>query len=123
MNDYYSLEKNCIFCQKLITQSLLIHRISLKVEVKIQMEHSISETFYVLDELINLLSPSAQKVFQILQSKEKMHVNEIVSNSEYSLRTIQNALKQLIAAGLITQVLDFTDMRRRYYTVNHKLTF
>ncbi len=67
--------------------------------------------------LVGVMPPSVQKVYRTLISGKRMHVGDIESRTRYSPRTVRQALRQLKAARLITQVPDMMDMRRHYYVV------
>ncbi len=67
------------------------------------------------NELLEIVTPAARKIFQILQTEEQLHVNEIRARTSYCRRTVQFALSQLLEAELITSSPDLQDMRKKYY--------
>ncbi|MFX0013371.1 MAG: winged helix-turn-helix domain-containing protein [Promethearchaeota archaeon] len=69
-------------------------------------------------ELFANMSPASLKIYQILQSANKMTFKEISSQTRYSTRTVRYAIQNLHDAGLIGKVPDITDLRRIYYTIN-----
>ncbi|UCG04160.1 MAG: ArsR family transcriptional regulator [Candidatus Heimdallarchaeota archaeon] len=69
-------------------------------------------------DLLNIMSPSAQIVYQVLRTREKLTTQQIVSQTRYSIRTIRYALRHLMNAHLIVQIPDIRDARRCYYTIN-----
>ena len=69
------------------------------------------------NEVLGVVTPAARKIFEILRSEERLHVNEIRSRTTYCRRTVQFALSQLLEVELITSTPDLFDMRKKYYTV------
>jgi predicted transcriptional regulator len=67
------------------------------------------------NEILEVVTPAARKIFQILQAEERLHVNEIRARTTYCRRTVQFALSQLLEAELITSAPDLHDMRKKYY--------
>ena len=76
-----------------------------------------SSTVMLGKKLVTVMPPSVQKVYRTLQAGKRMHVGEIESKTNYSPRTVRQALRQLKDARLITQIPDMMDMRRHYYKV------
>ena len=70
------------------------------------------------NEILNVVTPAAKKIFLILQTEERMYVSEIRERTKYCRRTIQFALSQLVAAELITPTPDLSDMRKTYYIIS-----
>lgn len=68
-------------------------------------------------DLIENLSPSIQRVYEVLLKKDQMTISDIKASTKYSRRTVSFALRQLIAAGLVTRTPKLLDMRRYNYTV------
>ena len=66
---------------------------------------------------LNVLTPSARAVYQILKENEPMYIGEITENSCYSRRTIQQALHLLEKSQLVTHYPDMRDLRRHQYTI------
>ncbi|MFX0184732.1 MAG: hypothetical protein ACFE95_16740 [Candidatus Hodarchaeota archaeon] len=71
-----------------------------------------------IDQVLDILPPATQEVFQIISTENPLHVNEIKARSNYSSRTVQVALHQLKQLHLICQKPDMQDMRRRIYYVD-----
>jgi predicted transcriptional regulator len=71
-----------------------------------------------IDQLLDILPPATQEVFQIISTEKPLHVSEIKTRSNYSSRTVQVALNQLKQLHLICQKHDMQDMRRRIYYVD-----
>ncbi|MHA2305535.1 MAG: hypothetical protein ACXACU_09095 [Candidatus Hodarchaeales archaeon] len=69
------------------------------------------------NEVLGVVTPAARKIFAILQSEERLHVNEIRARTTYCRRTVQFALSQLLEAELVRSTPDFLDMRKKYYAV------
>lgn len=67
------------------------------------------------NEILEVITPAARKIFQILQTEERLHVKEIRARTTYCRRTVQFALSQLLEAELITSTPDLHDMRKKYY--------
>ena len=67
-------------------------------------------------KIVQVMPPSVQKVYSALKNGKHMHVGEIESKTNYSPRTVRQALRHLKNAGLISQVPDMMDKRRHYYT-------
>jgi len=76
-----------------------------------------SVTVLLGSKLVRVMPPSVQKVYQTLRSGRRMHVGEIEARTQYSPRTVRQALRQLQDASLIVQIPDMMDMRRHYYSV------
>lgn len=74
-----------------------------------------SSTILLGKRIVGVMPPSVQKVYHTLQSGKRMHVGDIESKTNYSPRTVRQALRQLKNAQLITQIPDMYDMRRHYY--------
>ena len=74
-----------------------------------------SSTVLLGVKLVGVMPPSVQKVYRALQGGKRMHVGEIESKTNYSPRTVRQALRQLRNARLITKIPDMYDMRRHYY--------
>ncbi|MFX0173603.1 MAG: hypothetical protein ACFE9L_17065 [Candidatus Hodarchaeota archaeon] len=72
------------------------------------------------EQLLNILPPAAQEIFQILSTEKQLYVSEIKAKTNYSSRTVQVALHQLKQLQLISQKLDMQDMRRRMYLVDNE---
>ncbi|MFX0124157.1 MAG: hypothetical protein ACFFAE_11015 [Candidatus Hodarchaeota archaeon] len=68
-------------------------------------------------DLLNTMSPSAQIVYYILRTREKLSTQQILSQTRYSIRTIRYALRYLMNAHLIIQIRDIRDTRRCYYAI------
>ena len=69
------------------------------------------------NEVLGVVTPAARKIFTILQSEERLHVNEIRARTTYCRRTVQFALSQLLEAELIASSPDLLDMRKKYYAI------
>lgn len=69
-------------------------------------------------DLLNIMPPSAQIVYSIIQTHEPLSTKELVSETTYSIRTIRYALRRLMNAQLIIQIPDITDTRRCYYAIS-----
>jgi DNA-binding transcriptional regulator GbsR (MarR family) len=78
---------------------------------------SIAEKTRLDLDLIENLSPSIQKVYDILLKNERMTISDIRAKTKYSRRTVSFALRQLIVVGLVTRTPKLLDMRRYHYTV------
>jgi DNA-binding transcriptional regulator GbsR (MarR family) len=76
-----------------------------------------SSTVLLSKKLVTVMPPSVQKVYRTLQAGKRMHVGEIESKTQYSPRTVRQALRQLKNAKLISKIPDMMDMRRHYYMV------
>jgi predicted DNA-binding transcriptional regulator len=74
-----------------------------------------SETITLKKSPLRHLPPSAQKVFQVLCSRDMMRVSDIESETCYSSRMIRYALRRLLDQRLVTQVRDNWYC---YFTVN-----
>ncbi|MFX1286094.1 MAG: winged helix-turn-helix domain-containing protein [Promethearchaeota archaeon] len=74
-----------------------------------------STTVLLGKRIVSVMPPSVQKVYRTLQAGKRMHVGDIESKTNYSPRTVRQALRQLKNAQLITQIPDMYDMRRHYY--------
>jgi hypothetical protein len=61
---------------------------------------------------------SAQIVYQILQKGEKLNAGDLEYQTRYSPRMVRYALRYLIDASLIIQLIDINDARRRFYILN-----
>lgn len=68
-------------------------------------------------DLIENISPSIQRVYEVLFTSDQMTISDIKLSTKYSRRTVSFALRQLIAAGLVTRKPTLLDMRRYYYSV------
>lgn len=64
--------------------------------------------------MVQALNKSVQDVYYTLLGR-KMKVKEIERKTNYSPRTIRQALKTLSELNLIAQVPDLTDLRSHYY--------
>lgn len=69
-------------------------------------------------DLLNIMPPSAQIVYQIILSHEPLTSKELVSETRYSIRTIRYALRRLMNAQLIVQIPDIRDTRRCFYAIS-----
>ena len=74
-----------------------------------------SETIVVKHSLLRLLPPSAQKIYQILDSRGVMRVSDLEAKTPYSSRMIRYALRHLLDQRLVTQVRDNWYC---YFTIN-----
>jgi predicted DNA-binding transcriptional regulator len=63
-----------------------------------------SSTVVVWKKLISRMSPSAQKVYRILQAGKRMRVRDIESKVQYSPRMVRYTLCNLKDAGLVVQI-------------------
>lgn len=68
-------------------------------------------------DLIENLSPSIKRVYEVLFKNDQMAISDIKASTKYSRRTVSFALRQLIAAGLVTRTPKLLDMRRYHYKV------
>ena len=75
-----------------------------------------SGTVVSFKKLISSLSPSAQKVYQILQTGKQMRARDIESKIHHSPRMVRRALRDLNNLGLITKI---KGPWWSYYTINH----
>ena len=66
-------------------------------------------------DLISVMSPSIQKVYAILKPGKKLRVSEIERKTNYSPRTVRQALVRLQMVNLVTQIPDMYDMRSHFY--------
>lgn len=66
-------------------------------------------------KLIGKMSPSAQKVYRILQAGQQMRVRDIESQIPHSPRIIRHALRNLNDLGLIAKI---KGPWWSYYTIN-----
>lgn len=69
-------------------------------------------------ETIDEMPLSAQLVYQILQTGERLNAGELENRTQYSPRMVRYALRYLIDASLITRLIDINDARRRFYVLN-----
>ena len=69
-------------------------------------------------DLLNIMPPSAQIVYQIIRTHEPLTSKQLLSETRYSIRTIRYALRRLMNAELIVQIPDITDTRRCFYAVS-----
>jgi len=69
---------------------------------------------------LSVLPPSAQEIFQILSVEHRLKLFEINARTHYNRRTIQTALNLLKKSGLIFQMPDLLDMRRKIYCIKKK---
>ncbi|MFX0205201.1 MAG: ArsR family transcriptional regulator [Candidatus Hodarchaeota archaeon] len=69
-------------------------------------------------ETIDEMPLSAQLVYQILQTGERLNAGDLENRTQYSPRMVRYALRYLIDASLITQLVDINDARRRFYILN-----
>ncbi|MHA2226749.1 MAG: hypothetical protein ACXAC8_16170 [Candidatus Hodarchaeales archaeon] len=67
--------------------------------------------------LVKIMPPSAQKVYQTLEECNKLSSNDLVKKTRYSPRMVRYALRQLKDAQLIVQLTDMADTRRCYYAL------
>ncbi|MFX0206211.1 MAG: hypothetical protein ACFFDT_09500 [Candidatus Hodarchaeota archaeon] len=74
-----------------------------------------SETVVMKQSLLRHLPPSAQKIYQILHSRDVMRVSDLESETPYSSRMIRYALRYLLDQRLVTQVRDNWYC---YFTIN-----
>jgi len=44
----------------------------------------------------------------------------IISQSNLSERTVRNSLKKLLNLGIITQTINFSDLRFKFYKINRR---
>lgn len=70
-----------------------------------------------IDIELDVLPPSARAVYLILKENNPMYIGEITDHSDYSRRTIQQALNLLEKSDLVTHYPDFRDLRRHQYTI------
>ncbi|MHA2246974.1 MAG: hypothetical protein ACXADY_18670 [Candidatus Hodarchaeales archaeon] len=68
-------------------------------------------------DLLNVMPPSAQIVYQILRTHKTLSSKELLSETQYSIRTIRYAIRRLMNAQMIIQIPDMTDTRRCFYAV------
>lgn len=61
------------------------------------------------------LPPSAQKIYQILESGNLMRIGDIESLTQYSSRMIRYALRYLMNVQLVSQV---NGLWHYYFTIN-----
>ena len=74
-----------------------------------------SGTVIACKKLLGKMSPSAQKVYRILQAGKEMRVRDIESQIHHSPRMIRRALRNLNDFGLIARI---KGPWRYYYTIN-----
>lgn len=72
------------------------------------------------DASVSVLPPSAQEIFQLLLEEQQMNLFEIHARTHYNRRTVQTALNLLKESGLILQIPDLLDMRRKIYAFKKK---
>ncbi len=70
-------------------------------------------------ELIDNLPLSAQKVYHTIKICERLNSRELITETQYSRRTVHYALRHLIDASLIVQIPDMRDTRRFYYSIKN----
>lgn len=75
-----------------------------------------SGTVVTCKKLVKKMSPSAQKVYRILQAGKQMRVRDIESQIHYSPRMVRRALRNLKDLGLIAKI---KGPWWSYYTINH----
>ena len=65
--------------------------------------------------MVLALNKSVQDVFNTISDK-KIKIKDIEKCTNYSSRTVRNALRTLLDLGLITQIPDLRDLRSHFYT-------
>ena len=68
-------------------------------------------------EIISVMAPSAQEIYQILIANEPLMIKEIRELTNYSRRTVQQALRLLLDLNLVKELPDLHDLRRKFFTV------
>ena len=81
----------------------------------LEVNHQMSSTAIFGNNSVRHLPPSAQKVYQILQSGDLIRCCDIESLTRYSSRMIRYALRCLKNAQLVSQV---NGLWHYYFTVN-----
>ena len=74
---------------------------------------------FEVKEIINSLPLSAQKVYHTIKIFEKVNSRELITETQYSRRTVHYALRHLIDASLIVQIPDMQDTRRFHYSLKN----
>jgi len=67
-------------------------------------------------EIIAVMAPSTQEIYQILVANEPMLIEEIRELTNYSRRTVQQALRLLLDLNLAKELPDLRDLRRKFFT-------
>ncbi len=74
-----------------------------------------SGTISACKKLVSKMSPSARKVYRILQAEKQMRVRDIESQIHHSPRMVRRALSNLNDLGLIAKI---KGPWWYYYTIN-----
>lgn len=64
--------------------------------------------------------PSTWEVYRIIKEKKVVTSKDIINETTYSPRTVRNALKMLLEAGLIRRIPNLEDARQYLYVLNEK---
>lgn len=71
----------------------------------------------IIEFELGVLPPSARVVYRVLKENEPMYVSEITERSNYSRRTVQQALHFLEKSQLVDHYPDLRDLRRHKYKI------
>jgi DNA-binding MarR family transcriptional regulator len=66
---------------------------------------------------LDVLPPSARVVYRVLKENDPMYIGEITKQSNYSRRTVQQALHLLEKSQLVNHYPDLRDLRRHKYKI------
>ena len=75
------------------------------------------EMSMIIEFELGVLPLSARVVYYILKENESMYVSEITEGSNYSRRTVQQALHFLEKSQLVDHYPDLRDLRRHKYKI------
>ncbi len=71
----------------------------------------------VIEFELDVLPPSARVVYRVLKENKPMYIGEITELSNYSRRTVQQALRLLKKSQLVNHYPDLRDLRRYKYKI------
>ncbi|NHJ01728.1 MAG: hypothetical protein EAX86_06265 [Candidatus Heimdallarchaeota archaeon] len=69
-------------------------------------------------EVLLGLPPAVYRIYDILNTEENLTIDEMTLKSNYSRRTVQNALNLMEKRGLLIKTHCLTDMRRKLYSLS-----
>ncbi len=69
------------------------------------------------------LPPAVYRIYDILTREEQLTIDEMTLRSNYSRRTVQNALNLMEKRGLLVKTHCFEDMRKKFYSLSEIPTF
>lgn len=76
-----------------------------------------TEMNMIIEFELDVLPPSARVVYRVLKENKPMYVSEITERSNYSRRTVQQALHFLEKSQLVDHYPDLRDLRRHKYKI------